>query len=66
VLITETVFEDMEHDGYRDWLRAKSGRCPPARRSGTGHDAVRKIELKAEQQRHPRRRSRRRRAPPFA
>ncbi len=24
-LVTETVFADMEHDGYRDWLRARAG-----------------------------------------
>lgn len=27
-LTTETVFEDMEHDGYRDWLRANGKPLP--------------------------------------
>lgn len=28
-LITETVFADTEHDGYRDWLRATGQPLPP-------------------------------------
>lgn len=28
-LILETVFENMEHDGYRDWLRAHGKPLPP-------------------------------------
>ncbi|MHB8695564.1 MAG: RES family NAD+ phosphorylase [Solirubrobacteraceae bacterium] len=28
-LITETVFADMQHDGYRDWLRARGLPEPP-------------------------------------
>ena len=28
-LITETVFEDMQHDGYRDWLKANGRSLPP-------------------------------------
>jgi hypothetical protein len=29
-LIEQTVFEDMRHDGYREWLQAKGLPEPPS------------------------------------